>query len=669
MKKSHLAALRGALAALLCLSAFFACDNGFAPQDGQPAGRKGVVRVVVDTGLEDAAEAGGSRTAVPSNPEFAYTLTFTASGKDEVTVPITGDTGEALLDAGVWTLSVLGKKNGVTVAESDPVTVTIAPDGEPATVSVTVRPALNGARGTFSYTISADYALTGVSAALTPLDVGSAAQSEISLSTAGDYSRIVLLAPGYYRLAARAVKGSQTLVRREVVHIYSYTTTTKDYALTEEDFAPAVYLTGTLTGGVEGYAPTGISAYGDAKCQTDIGAGEASGGVWNMEVEAPPETVYVKVRLSKDGGAGTNVYYSKPFAVSGVSATGRTGIAVPVEAYAVIFDANGGVFEGGAASVAMTAPENGTLTPPSAPQSEREFAGWYSASGRFTAETPVEGDMTAYAGWLIGLEGVADYLANAQGGDAPDNPVPLALHENLASGGWAAILSAIESAGKYVALDLSGCAMSGTEFDPGASDAGADKVAALILPDAALSVKAGTSSYYGNPTFKAFTSLASISGAGVETVGRYAFEGCSSLTTVSLPAATDIGVYAFGNCTGLTSVSLPAATDIGVSAFSSCTGLTSVSLPAATDIGGEAFYGCSSLTTVSLPATPPSIADSIFSYTGFYTGTGTITIIVPSGAVFAYTSAWGVSAETPANGATGVYGPNHKAVLITDAAQ
>ncbi|MDR0410960.1 MAG: leucine-rich repeat domain-containing protein [Treponema sp.] len=37
--------------------------------------------------------------------------------------------------------------------------------------------------------------------------------------------------------------------------------------------------------------------------------------------------------------------------------------------------------------------------------------------------------------------------------------------------------------------------------------------------------------------FKAFTSLESISSAGVETVGDYAFYGCESLTSVSLPTA------------------------------------------------------------------------------------------------------------------------------------
>jgi hypothetical protein len=42
---------------------------------------------------------------------------------------------------------------------------------------------------------------------------------------------------------------------------------------------------------------------------------------------------------------------------------------------------------------------------------------------------------------------------------------------------------------------------------------------------------------------------------------------------------------------------------------------------------------------------------------------------VPMGAVSAYTSAWGVDANTSAGGNVGVYGGDHKAVTITDAAQ
>jgi hypothetical protein len=96
--------------------------------------------------------------------------------------------------------------------------------------------------------------------------------------------------------------------------------------------------------------------------------------------------------------------------------------------------------------------------------------------------------------WLLSTADIADYLTNAPGGDSPANPVPVALNADLANEGWEALLSALVTVGKYAALDLSACTMNGTEFDPGIG-AGVDKVTALVLPDAAKSIKAGTWSY------------------------------------------------------------------------------------------------------------------------------------------------------------------------------
>jgi hypothetical protein len=44
---------------------------------------------------------------------------------------------------------------------------------------------------------------------------------------------------------------------------------------------------------------------------------------------------------------------------------------------------------------------------------------------------------------------------------------------------------------------------------------------------------------------------------------------------------------------------------------------------------------------------------------------GALTIHVPSGKVAAYTTAWGVSAETAAGGNTARYGEGHKRIVIT----
>jgi hypothetical protein len=197
----------------------------------------------------------------------------------------------------------------------------------------------------------------------------------------------------------------------------------------------------------------------------------------------------------------------------------------------------------------------------------------------------------------------------------------------------------------------------------------------IAYPSASGDIALPSITTVGDSAFRGCTSLTSVSLPTATTIGDYyAFAGCTGLTEVSLPAATTIGASAFPRCTSLTEVSLPAATIIGASVFSGCTGLTTVSLPAAETIGDYAFRECESLTAVSLPATPPSIptgyygASGIFVSTG-YNSSGTITVRVPAGAVSTYISAWGVSAETAANGNTSKYGSNHKAVLITDEAQ
>jgi hypothetical protein len=446
--------------------------------------------------------------------------------------------------------------------------------------------------------VSAEAGLSGVTAALTPLEVGSAAKDTIPLTTDGT-EHPASVAPGYYRLTVKAFMGAQPLIRREVVHIYSFTETSQAYHLTEADFASQVYLAGTLSGSIDGYTPVAALAYEDEACDTLIDESAVTGDddAWGLAVEAASATVWFKVQLEKDGSVK---YYSKPIPVTGLTASGKMDIPLPVAGYTITFDANGGVIDGGGSSMTMTAPENGTLTLPTATLSQRDLGGWYDAGGKpFTGETPVSGNATVYAKWLIPEEDIGSYLSGESRGTTPTDPIPLAVSLYLANSGWTDLLSKIAGVGKYVSLDLSACTMDGTEFDPG-TEAGAAKITALVLPDTAESIKAGTNN---NAAFKAFTGLAAISGAGVKTIGDWAFYNCTGLRTVSLPAAQNISSRdAFNGCTDLTVVSLPAAKTIGYRAFAECTSLTTVSLLVAQTIGDWAFYNCTSLTTVSLPA-------------------------------------------------------------------
>jgi hypothetical protein len=251
-----------------------------------------------------------------------------------------------------------------------------------------------------------------------------------------------------------------------------------------------------------------------------------------------------------------------------------------------------------------------------------EAQDFFTASGYNPVIYTVTGADASEAIWTVTVkwqalapEGIGDYLnalpANADGG-IPGGPVFLPVSFDFSEGGWPTLLSAISgaSAVSAVALDLSACT-GVTEFDPDYTNStGKAKIVSLVLPDAATSIKAGTSSI--DTTFKGFTALKSVMGKAVTGVGDWAFYGCNTLETVNFPAAITIGNSAFYNCNALETVILPAAATIGGGAFRYCYTLETVSLPAATRIDAGAFEGCSALTTINLPASLTSISGSTF---------------------------------------------------------
>jgi hypothetical protein len=237
---------------------------------------------------------------------------------------------------------------------------------------------------------------------------------------------------------------------------------------------------------------------------------------------------------------------------------------------------------------------------------DKIFIGWSDGVALHWPDDPytISGNVTLIARWeLASIGEIEAYLDRATGGGAA-NPIPLPVNLALGGGGWEALLSALDTADKYVALNLSDSAitgMSGTagEFDPGTANTGEKYIVSLILPGTATRIKVGT---YDNPTFKNFTALTSVTGIGVTAVHNCAFYGCASLAELSLPAVTCIGNRSFAYCTSLTEVNLPEAKSISNGAFEYGTSLTEVNLPVAISIGASAFYGCASLATVSFPA-------------------------------------------------------------------
>ena len=234
---------------------------------------------------------------------------------------------------------------------------------------------------------------------------------------------------------------------------------------------------------------------------------------------------------------------------------------------------------------------------------------------------------------------LAQFTGRAEGeGDAA--LAALALNVPLTAENWTGILDSLEKAGVQVRLDLSKCkrgslAAGGGLRSDGVFDADADTgtgkkyIGELILPRAATAIADGTKD---KSLFSNFTSLKSVSGGKITSIGEFAFARCAALTSVSFPAATAIGMGAFGGCAALTSVSFPAATAIGEFAFAECAALTSVDIPKAAAIGMGAFGGCAALTSVSFPAAT-AIGDI-----AFYECAALTSVNFPKASVIGYAS-------------------------------
>ena len=331
--------------------------------------------------------------------------------------------------------------------------------------------------------------------------------------------------------------------------------------------------------------------------------------------------------------------------------------------YTVTFNSNGGsparpqtVYDGGKASM-----------PRGVTKADYYIEGWYinetlANKWNFDADT-VTGDITLHANWvaaptLTDIEGIEAYLAAR----ISESTVPMIVNMNLGTmtsegNAWIQLLDALSECEVYVELDLSACAMNGTQFYVDRDYLGKSRIVSLVLPDAAESITpAGeglsSTSAPSRPTFRFFSHLTTISGKNITTLPNYCFSQMSNLTQIDFPALKTIGTYAFYQCEGIESIDLPeglttissyafdgckglykidipkslttlgnyafqnctglmeivfktpsSLTAIGTNAFRSCTGLTSVTLPnSITTIGEFSFYACTGLTSINLSA-------------------------------------------------------------------
>jgi hypothetical protein len=335
----------------------------------------------------------------------------------------------------------------------------------------------------------------------------------------------------------------------------------------------------------------------------------------------------------------------------------------PQPVWTLVYKANGG--EG--TMPPSTATENTAqkLSPNTFTRTYCTFAGWAkSKAGEKeykNGETGVPGQaaektLILYALWDIesGQE-EAVVTAATSGGTAI----------TLTGVAWSpGLKGAVESALSNADMTLNLSGVSGLpEWSKDTLGSNKDMIKILVLPDPVTLLKdsAGPS----DAAFNGYTSLESVSGLGVTNIGGYAFVSpTTKLTKMEFPLAATIGGYAFAWCANLTKAELPLAATIGDNAFTQCANLTKVELPLVKNIGISAFYNCQALAELFLPANPPALGGNAFEDTN---SSVPLNIYVGLGNVPAYTSGWGVSAETAGGNAySGIYGYNHKAITIME---
>jgi hypothetical protein len=532
--------IKKAIAFLAVLSALAAgCVQPVLEEPAAPGA--GILRVNLDGGAQ--------RTLMPSLynvNSLYYTLafTFSAGGREPVTerISIGESSGAFTLAAGAWSLDVKGFASEEAAAEptnalvSGTANVTVSPDG--GTVNVTLVPAsapTQSATGTLSYDISF------------PAEVTSA-----SLAVYGEDG---------VTLADLKDSDADTPVDNPI-----------SLSLTEAN-------TGSITLD-SGVYNLGITLYMDGKAAAAGTTAHIYGGLTTAAVYEFTENDFADY--------GPNALITA-FTLKDGSNTPYEG---KIYAGNIIVPAPG---LGNVAALTAELTHTGVLVSPN-PAEGRDYTNpvTYTVSQEDGTEAVYTVRVYTHA-VMTNVAALTAFLSSpVSGGDTADDPIPVKMQVDLADAtdGWAPMLSAINSANKYLDLDLSECTMTGTEFDPGTTNTGKMYIAGLVLPDAANSIKPGT-------TFEFFTELKTLGASRVVTIGNFAFDECTSLASVNLPEAASIGNYAFSG-TSLTSVNLPAAASIGDSAFAG-TSLTSVDLPLAASIGTYAFIGCTSLTSVDLP--------------------------------------------------------------------
>jgi hypothetical protein len=189
---------------------------------------------------------------MPTEPDggyegLSYTFEFTSAGKDPVSGAITAGTGstELELEAGVWNLSVTGRKDGTPILQGTVKGIEISA-GQIKDVEVALTAFTESGTGTLSYSVSfPDGAIKGTLTAYNWNDnsvrkqvdlLAASAQGDSTKTASGNFSG---LPAGYYRLALELLKADGVVRRADIAQVYPGLDTPANYDVKNADFLAA----------------------------------------------------------------------------------------------------------------------------------------------------------------------------------------------------------------------------------------------------------------------------------------------------------------------------------------------------------------------------------------------------------------------------------------------
>jgi uncharacterized repeat protein (TIGR02543 family) len=230
------------------------------------------------------------------------------------------------------------------------------------------------------------------------------------------------------------------------------------------------------------------------------------------------------------------------------------------------------------------------------------FGGWFMDKTMrlpFDFEMPVTADMTLHARWFATPFASAEMAASYMGGETVESgtasdPVKLAMSMSLAGSAWNTFMNAMDATGKHFDLDLSASSVAGMTGVSGEFDAAkrTGKMMSVVLPANATSIKA--SSFEGS-------SVKTVSGAGVVTIGEKAFYLSRQLAMVDFPMAENVGDKAFDYCSLRDSMSFPMVKTVGERAFAHNGMVVMADFPELREAGMQAFGWMTALADVRMP--------------------------------------------------------------------